>query len=66
MANISINELSLTISELVDLDPNQQSLIESAITRAISAKESKDVVGGNKILDTIIYFGGYILGRDYN
>lgn len=43
MANISIDELSLTISELVDLDPKQQTLIESAITRAIS---TKDIVGG--------------------
>jgi hypothetical protein len=43
MASISINELSLTISELVDLDPEQQNLIESAVNRAISAK---DIVGG--------------------
>jgi hypothetical protein len=43
MANISIDELSLTISELVDLDPEQQTLIESALIRAVSAK---DIVGG--------------------
>ena len=44
MANISIDELSLTIAELIDLDPDQKSTIESAVTRAISAK---DIVGGN-------------------
>jgi hypothetical protein len=43
MSNISINELSQTISELIDLDLDQQSLIESAIDRAISAK---DITGG--------------------
>jgi hypothetical protein len=43
VANISINELSLTIAELIDLDPDQKSTIESAVTRAISAK---DIVGG--------------------
>jgi hypothetical protein len=43
MANISIEDLSLTISELIDLEPNQQNLLESAVNRAISAK---DIVGG--------------------
>jgi hypothetical protein len=43
MANISIDELSLTIAELIDLDPDQKSTIESAVTRAISVK---DIVGG--------------------
>jgi hypothetical protein len=43
MANISIEDLSLTISELVDLEPDQQNLIESAVNRAISAK---DITGG--------------------
>ncbi len=43
MANISIEDLSLTISELIDLEPNQQNLIESAVNRAISAK---DITGG--------------------
>lgn len=43
MANISINELSQTISELVNLDADQQKLIELAVDRAIS---TKDIVGG--------------------
>ena len=43
MANISIDELSLTIAELIDLDPDQKSTIESAVARAIS---DKDIVGG--------------------
>jgi hypothetical protein len=43
MANISIEELSQTISELIDLDLDQQSLIASAVDRAISAK---DITGG--------------------
>jgi hypothetical protein len=43
MANISIYDLSITISELVDLDADQQSTIESALNRAISAK---DISGG--------------------
>jgi hypothetical protein len=43
MSNISINELSRTISELIDLDLDQQSLIEAAVDRAISAK---DITGG--------------------
>lgn len=43
MANISIHDLSITISELVDLDQEQQSAIESALNRAISAK---DITGG--------------------
>jgi hypothetical protein len=43
MANISIEELSQTISELIDLDLDQQSLLESAVDRAIAAK---DITGG--------------------
>jgi hypothetical protein len=43
MASISINELSLTISELVDLNPDQQSLLTAAVDRAISVN---DIVGG--------------------
>ena len=43
MVNISIDELSLSIAELIDLDPDQKSTIESAVTRAISVK---DIVGG--------------------
>jgi hypothetical protein len=43
MSNISINELSQTISELIDLDLDQQSLIESAVDRAIAAK---NITGG--------------------
>jgi hypothetical protein len=43
MSNISINELSRTISELIDLDLDQQNLIASAVDRAISAK---DITGG--------------------
>lgn len=55
MANISINELSSSISELVDLDTNQQGLVESAIARAISAQEAKNIVGGSQALT----MGGY-------
>jgi hypothetical protein len=43
MANISIEDLSFTISELINLEPNQQNLIESAVNRVISAK---DITGG--------------------
>ncbi len=43
MPNISINELSHTISELIDLDLEHQSLIESAVNRALAAK---DIIGG--------------------
>ena len=43
MDNISIDNLSFTISELVDLDSDQQNLVESAVNRAISAK---DIAGG--------------------
>jgi hypothetical protein len=46
MAKITIKELSLTISQLVDTDPNQQHLIESAVIRAISAKEAQAINGG--------------------
>lgn len=46
MANITIQELSLTISQLVDLDPSQQHLIETALDRAIAAQDLKDIVGG--------------------
>jgi hypothetical protein len=50
MANISIHDLSITISELVDLDIEQKSAIESALNRAISAK---DITGG-KLIDPIL------------
>ena len=43
MANISIEDLSFTISEIVDLEPEQQNLIESAVNRVIAAKE---ITGG--------------------
>ncbi len=43
MAYISISELSQTISELIDLDADQQSLLGSAIDRALDARK---VVGG--------------------
>jgi hypothetical protein len=43
MTNISVRDLSSTISELVDLDADQASAIESALNRAIS---SKDISGG--------------------
>jgi hypothetical protein len=61
MASISINELSQTISELVDLDADQQSLLESAMDRAIS---TKDIVGGaTPVLGVptigIVIAGGY-------
>ncbi len=46
MAKITIKELSLTISQLVDTDPSQQHLIESAVIRAISAKEAQTINGG--------------------
>ncbi len=51
MANISIGELSLTIAELIDLDPDQKSTIESAVTRAISVK---DIVGGQAVVPPIV------------
>jgi hypothetical protein len=43
MANISIEDLSFTISEIVDLEPEQQNLIESAVNQVIAAK---DIIGG--------------------
>jgi hypothetical protein len=43
MANISIEDLSFTISEIVDLEPEQQNLIESAVNRVIA---TKDITGG--------------------
>jgi hypothetical protein len=43
MANISIEDLSFIISEIVDLEPEQQNLIESAVNRVIAAK---DITGG--------------------
>jgi hypothetical protein len=46
MAKITIKELSLTISQLVDTDPDRQNLIESAVVRAISAKEAQAINGG--------------------
>ncbi len=46
MAKISIQELSLTISQLVDTDPSQQHLVESAVIRAISAQEAQAINGG--------------------
>ena len=46
MAKINIQELSLTISELVNLDADRQKLIESAIDRAISAQDAQAIVGG--------------------
>jgi hypothetical protein len=54
MANISIEDLSLTISELVDLEPEQQNLIESAVNRAISAK---DITGGFSVARPPILVG---------
>lgn len=44
MAQISISELSQTISELIDLDLEEQSLMVSAIDRAIDARQ---IVGGS-------------------
>jgi hypothetical protein len=43
MAQISISELSQTVSELIDLDLQEQSLIASAIDRALDARQ---VFGG--------------------
>jgi hypothetical protein len=51
MSNISIDELSQTISELIDLDLDQRSLIASAVDRAIAAK---DITGGGRICPPII------------
>jgi hypothetical protein len=53
MANISIHDLSITISELVDLESEQQNAIESALNRAILAK---DITGGNKIVPILAGF----------
>lgn len=55
MAQISISELSQTISELIDLDPQQQSLMTSAIDRAIDARQ---VVGGKSLGGTPLLAGG--------
>jgi hypothetical protein len=41
-ANQSVASLSQTISNLVDLDADAQSLVESAINRALLAKSVKD------------------------
>ncbi len=46
MSQISISELSQTISELIDLDADQQSLMTAAIDRAIDAR---NIVGGNAL-----------------
>jgi hypothetical protein len=43
MAQISISELSQSISELIDLDLHEQSLIVDAIDRALDARQ---IVGG--------------------
>jgi hypothetical protein len=51
MANISVRDLSNAISELLDLelvDLDQQSTIELALNRAISAQE---IVGGLRDTD---------------
>jgi hypothetical protein len=47
MANISIEDLSFIISEIVDLEPEQQNLIESAVNRVIAAK---DITGGQSFV----------------
>jgi hypothetical protein len=55
MANISIRDLSTTISELLNfelVDLDQQNTIESALDRAISAK---DISGGGGV---VIIAGG--------
>jgi hypothetical protein len=57
MANISIENLSLTISEIVDLEPDQQNLIESAVNRVISAK---DITGGFSVVRAPIPEAGLI------
>ncbi len=59
MANISIHDLSITISELIDLDDGQNE-IELALNRALSAKE---VSGGMGIKELIILCGGYLVGN---
>ena len=50
MANISIQDLSITISELIDLDSSEQSTIESAVNRAISAKD----ISGGKLVNPLL------------
>jgi hypothetical protein len=57
MANISIQDLSITISELVDLDLEQQYAIESALNRAISAK---DISGGQSVVVRPAILAGFI------
>jgi hypothetical protein len=59
MANISIRDLSITISKLIELD-DLQNEIELALNRAVSAKE---VSGGMTIRELIILCGGYITGN---
>jgi hypothetical protein len=54
MANISIEDLSLTISEIVELEPEQQNLIESAVNRVIAAK---DITGGFSVAHVPIRVG---------
>jgi hypothetical protein len=52
---ISISELSHTISELIDLDPQQQSLMASAIDRALDARQ---IVGGTSVAANTLVAGG--------
>jgi hypothetical protein len=54
MAQISISELSQTISELIDLDPEQQSSIVTAIDRALDARQ---IVGGKSYRPPLVAGG---------
>jgi hypothetical protein len=55
MKKISIADLSHTISELIDLDADSESLVASAIDRALSAKEIK---GGTSVAINPTIAGG--------
>jgi hypothetical protein len=55
MAQISISELSQTISELIDLDLEQQSSVLTAIDRALDARQ---IVGGKSYRPSPLVAGG--------
>jgi hypothetical protein len=64
MAQISISELSQSISELIDLDLHEQSLMVEAIDRALDARQ---IVGGQGIASKCkvpILINGIIAVRD--
>ena len=66
-ANQSISSLSHTISNLVDLDADAQSLVESAINRALLAKNDRGIrVNQQKTLIAGNYSIEDFKGRDKN